>query len=185
MSDAQAERRARMLAAARGLAERGGYPAVHMREVASAAGVALGTLYRYFPSKEHLLLGIQIEEVEALAAHVVARPPHGTSDAERLKEVITRARRGLDLQPRVHAATIRALVSGEADLAQEVEQVRAATTRAMATAFEVQPPEPDRIEVVDLLYHVWLSTLIAWIGGLRSSEWIEDELGRAIDRLID
>ena len=35
---------------------KGGYDAVQMRTVAERADVALGTLYRYFPSKIHLLV---------------------------------------------------------------------------------------------------------------------------------
>ena len=37
------------------LAEQGGFEAVRLRDVASHAGVALGTLYRYFGSKDHLM----------------------------------------------------------------------------------------------------------------------------------
>ena len=49
-SAAQRERRQRILDATLTLASRGGYEAVQMRAVADRAGVALGTLYRYFPS---------------------------------------------------------------------------------------------------------------------------------------
>src|SRR5262245_25646057 len=38
------------------LAEKGGFEAVRLRDVAAQAGVALGTLYRRFRSKEELLL---------------------------------------------------------------------------------------------------------------------------------
>ena len=60
-SPAQRERRDRMLEAAMKLAAEGGYDAVQMREVADGAGVALGTLYRYFPSKVHLLVAALAE----------------------------------------------------------------------------------------------------------------------------
>src|SRR3954465_6739269 len=52
----QQARRERILDAAMELAAEGGYDAVQMREVAERADVALGTLYRYFPSKVHLLV---------------------------------------------------------------------------------------------------------------------------------
>src|SRR3954452_5729150 len=52
----QRARRERILTAALDLATEGGFDAVQMREVADRADVALGTLYRYFPSKVHLLV---------------------------------------------------------------------------------------------------------------------------------
>lgn len=55
-STAQQERRKRIIDATIALATKGGYDAVQMRTVAEQADVALGTLYRYFPSKIHLLV---------------------------------------------------------------------------------------------------------------------------------
>ena len=63
-SAAQRERRQRILDATLALASRGGYEAVQMRAVADRAGVALGTLYRYFPSKIHLLVSGLAREFE-------------------------------------------------------------------------------------------------------------------------
>ena len=67
-SAAQRDRRRRILDATVALASKGGFDAVQMRAVAEQADVALGTLYRYFPSKIHLLvsaLARQFEETEA------------------------------------------------------------------------------------------------------------------------
>ncbi len=67
-SAAQRERRKRILDATIALASEGGFDAVQMRSVADQAEVALGTLYRYFPSKIHLLvsaLGREFERAEA------------------------------------------------------------------------------------------------------------------------
>lgn len=49
-----AETRAGILDAARRLVAEGGFAAVQMSEIARTAGVATGTLYRYFSSKEAL-----------------------------------------------------------------------------------------------------------------------------------
>ena len=63
-SAAQRERRKRILDATLALASKGGYDAVQMRTVATQANVALGTLYRYFPSKIHLLVSALARELE-------------------------------------------------------------------------------------------------------------------------
>ena len=51
LTRSQAARRDRVLRAALELGREGGYDAVQMREVATEAGVALGTIYRYFSSR--------------------------------------------------------------------------------------------------------------------------------------
>ena len=66
-SSAQRDRRRRMLDATIMLATKGGYDAVQMRAVAENADVALGTLYRYFPSKIHLLVSGLAREFETRA----------------------------------------------------------------------------------------------------------------------
>ena len=56
--DEQAAKRERILAAALKLFAHEAYQAVTMDRVAVAAGVAKGTLYLYFPSKDALYLGV-------------------------------------------------------------------------------------------------------------------------------
>src|ERR671914_597089 len=63
-SAAQRDRRKRILDATIALASKGGFEAVQMRAVAEKADVALGTLYRYFPSKVHLLVSSLVRELE-------------------------------------------------------------------------------------------------------------------------
>jgi len=72
---AQRARRARIISATLALASRGGYEAVQMREVAERSEVALGTLYRYFPSKVHLLVSAMASEVEQLSQRLQKRHP--------------------------------------------------------------------------------------------------------------
>lgn len=77
-----------ILAAARKLMEQGGLEAVTMEEIATAAGVAKGTLYLYFQSKEELIQELlsQVGEnvVAALGAIIdAAQPPE-----EKLRQVV-------------------------------------------------------------------------------------------------
>ena len=60
LTERQEARRRRILHASAQLASRGGFDAVQMRDVATRAEVALGTIYRYFPSKDSLLLAVMV-----------------------------------------------------------------------------------------------------------------------------
>ena len=73
-SAAQRDRHRRILDATLALASRGGYEAVQMRTVAERADVALGTLYRYFPSKIHLLVSALARELERYQERLDRRP---------------------------------------------------------------------------------------------------------------
>src|SRR5215468_12072123 len=73
----QLRRMRRIVDAAVELAEQGGFEAVRLRDVAERSDVALGTLYKYFRSKEDILLFALAEELERLEAAIVARPIEG------------------------------------------------------------------------------------------------------------
>src|SRR5436309_10967847 len=114
----QAARRERVIAAAVDLASEGGYEAVQMRDVAAQADVALGTLYRYFPSKDHLLIAALAEQVSTLQRRLAQKPPRGTNAADRVVDVLRRASRALEREPRLTAALVTALSSADPSVAQ-------------------------------------------------------------------
>src|ERR1700757_2367343 len=87
-SAAQRERRKRILDATLALASKGGYDAVQMRSVSERADVALGTLYRYFPSKIHLLVGVLIEEMDQIQDKLDRTPIPGDTPTERMLFVL-------------------------------------------------------------------------------------------------
>ncbi|MFI0349412.1 TetR/AcrR family transcriptional regulator [Actinomadura sp. 9N407] len=60
----QLARRGRIVQAASEMLEGQEYERIQIREVAERAGVALGTLYRYFSSKEHLYAAVMVDWAE-------------------------------------------------------------------------------------------------------------------------
>lgn len=81
----QRHRRERIIEAATGLLDAQPYEQIQIRDVAESAGVALGTLYRYFGSKEHLYAAV-------LGAWSDARPEREPAADESDPESRLRAR---------------------------------------------------------------------------------------------
>src|ERR1700694_3570765 len=78
------DRERRIIAAARRLFDRKGYADTAMEEIADRAGVAVGTLYNYFPSKDDLLLAILRRETDAIiesGERILQNPPKYLADA--------------------------------------------------------------------------------------------------------
>lgn len=187
LTPSQQERRDRMLSATAELALEGGWDAVQMREVAQRADVALGTLYRYFPSKEFLLVSVMIADIEGLADRLAVRPARGEDPVERVVDVLRRANRALQRQPQVTVAMIRALVSGNEDIAPAVRETRVLMRRIISDALGVHGDDAageGDLTTIDLLSDVWLAALVSWISGVEPPESLDPKLERATRVLL-
>ena len=93
---------------------------VAMGEIARAAGVAVGTLYRHFPNKADLLSAVVNEYVEALADDAQGaweRVEAGRSDAA--LELLDFLERALEMITRSHAAkTVARALGAEVEYAE-------------------------------------------------------------------
>jgi AcrR family transcriptional regulator len=78
-----------ILAAARKLMERNGLDAVTMEEIAGAAGVAKGTIYLYFPSKDELIRALITQVGENLLRDLEAIVEAPSSPLEKIRRVAT------------------------------------------------------------------------------------------------
>jgi AcrR family transcriptional regulator len=190
LTPSQQDRRERMLRAAAELAQEGGWDAVQMREVAQRSDVALGTLYRYFPSKEFLLVSVMLADIERLADRLAVRPPEGDDPVERVVDVLRRANRALQREPQVTVAMIRALVSGNQDIAPAVAQTRVLMERIIGDALDVGVAEDGSaadeqlMTSIDLLSAVWMSVLVEWISGVTEGSAIMPKLEGATRVLL-
>jgi AcrR family transcriptional regulator len=81
--------RDRLLTAARELIEEGGYATASVVAIASKAGLAAGTLYRHFGSKEELFVEVfrSVCDREVHAMQSAAAALEGATDVERLETV--------------------------------------------------------------------------------------------------
>jgi TetR/AcrR family transcriptional regulator, cholesterol catabolism regulator len=180
----QAARRERVIAAAVDLASEGGYEAVQMRDVAAQADVALGTLYRYFPSKDHLLIAALAEQVSTLQRRLAQKPPRGTSAADRVVDVLHRASRALEREPRLTAALVNALSSADPSVAEAKQEVSDILAAVIADAVD-HDALANSEDVVRVLGHVWFAALVSWVGGMAPTGQMGDDLEITARLILD
>jgi AcrR family transcriptional regulator len=183
-SAAQRDRRKRILDATIALASAGGFDEVQMRAVADRAEVALGTLYRYFPSKIHLLVSALARELETGLANLDRKPVPGDTPADRVMYVLDRTTRSLQRDPNLTEALTRAFMFADASVANEIRVVDSHVTRMLLRAMhdpavpteEIEPTEED-LAIAKVISDVWLASQVQWVTGRASA----DDVGRSLD----
>jgi TetR/AcrR family transcriptional regulator, cholesterol catabolism regulator len=185
LTKSQAARRERVIRAALDLGAEGGYEAVQMRDVATRAEVALGTIYRYFPSKDALLLAVMVQWLGDLEQRVTRHPPAGGSTVERIMDVLTRALRTMDRQPQLTAAVIGAMTAGDPASIGAINEVTEAMARIMRSAFPEDVDPALEATAARVLGHVWWSATISWANGMGDIDWVAAELRDAAELLAD
>jgi AcrR family transcriptional regulator len=87
-------RREHILSAARRCFVRNGFHATSMQDLFAEAGLSSGAVYRYFPSKEDLIIAIAAENMQDVVAmiHAVATQEPGRPLGAVLADVLTRVR---------------------------------------------------------------------------------------------
>lgn len=187
-SAAQRERRRRILDATISLASAGGFDAVQMRTVADDAEVALGTLYRYFPSKIHLLVSALGREFEQAEQRTAVRAIPGATPHERVMFILSRTTKMLQKQPLLTEAMVRAFMFADASVSGEIHLVGMRLTTMISRAMTGSPEHDEATEeeaaVVRVISDVWLAALVGWVSGRSGAEDVEKQLDVAVRLLL-
>jgi TetR/AcrR family fatty acid metabolism transcriptional regulator len=110
------DKRERILDAAVRVFAKKGFYATRVSEVAKAAGVADGTIYLYFKSKDELLVSLFEDRVERLLAFLQSDLPRAATASDKLRRII-------ELQ--------LGLMEGERDLAEVLTVILRQSTKLM------------------------------------------------------
>jgi TetR/AcrR family transcriptional regulator, cholesterol catabolism regulator len=183
-SAAQRDRRRRILDATLELASQGGYDAVQMREVAERADVALGTLYRYFPSKTHLLVSALAREIERTQDRMERAILRGDSAYDRVMVMLGGITKAMQRDPKLTEAMTRALMFADASVAAEVDAVCRLTDGMFARAMTNSEPGAEQLAIARVISDVWLSNLVAWVTHRASAADVADRLELTVGLLL-
>jgi AcrR family transcriptional regulator len=184
LTHAQQARRDRIVDAGLALLAERDFDRIQVKDVAEAANVALGTLYHYFSSKDHLFAEVLVRWAGTLRTNISRNPLRGATDAQRLTQVINRSVRAFQRQPSL-ARLVATLETSADPFATEILSRLAQTTNDIyvEAIHDLDPETAQR--VVTVVDAVLASRLRSWVAGRMSITTVADDLADAIGLLLD
>jgi TetR/AcrR family transcriptional regulator, cholesterol catabolism regulator len=187
MTSRQLVRRAKLIEAVIDLVREVGPNAVQMRDVADRSGIALGTVYRYFSSKEHLLAAALSDWQERLTRRVLT--PHGGEEAEvsddlteRVLSFVRKELRGFARNPKIAELMIQVAVSSDPYARDALARMSARNDQVMERL--LTGVAPDRAEAIKVaLGSVLMNGLIYWVTGRHTLAEMTNQV-ESVTRLV-
>ncbi|MGH3439177.1 MAG: TetR family transcriptional regulator [Sciscionella sp.] len=163
-SPRQVARYRRILRAAADLAAEKGIDRVQMHDVARDSEVAIGTLYRYFPSKTHLFTGVMADQVDRLDVTAI-EPKAGEDPVDAVVRLLARASRNLMRQPLLATAMFQAANSANAATVPDVGRIDSTFLSLMLRLLRIDAPSAQDVTLVRLLLQCWYGVLTSSLNG--------------------
>ncbi len=188
------ERAQRIVDTAVALAERDGFAAVRLRDVAATANVALGTVYKRFASKEAILIAALEQSAERMMDGLGRAVTPGDTPAARVVHLFKVVTRGMTRKPNLSRALMRAIASGDPNITERVASFHAMMTALTIAAIRGEcaaemsewggDVDEDEREVAQLMQQVWFAALVSWAGGLFEVDVVLFQIESAAKRLM-
>jgi AcrR family transcriptional regulator len=192
------QRRRKILQAARTVFARLGYTGTSVEDISAQAGIAKGTLYLYFPSKEQIYLAAIVEDARELDGEWRAAIAVATTWREKLRAYVEARLNYLDAHQdflRIFLMEFRGMyLQGkplQSELHRLIQQDEAQMAQLLAAAGargEIRDVDPElaAITVTDLMHGLMERRLRGWgrPAGPADTEFALDALYRMLARPI-
>jgi AcrR family transcriptional regulator len=184
MTPAQLARRRRVLDAVIDLVAAGRLDDMGMKDVAERSGVALGTIYRYFSSRDHLAAAALADWAGALDDRPAAEragetgAEGGGSMADRLVAVLRRGVRAYERQPHFARLLVLAATSTDPHAGECYARMGASVYGTLGAALDGLDPV-ERTRVLDVVGAVWYQALIDWVNDRKTIAEVYDAVESA------
>jgi AcrR family transcriptional regulator len=180
----QQERRDRIVRAAISLLEHSGeYDAIQMRDVARQAGVALGTVYRYFTSKEHLYAAALLEWAANFPAREQSKRAGARSNEAQLRALMRRAVRAFERYPQMMRVEIVIESSPDPNARALFDQFAARNVGALMSSLSSTDPET-AAAIVETVNSVLATRLRSWALGRITIGDVDRSVQKTLDLIF-
>ncbi|MFF1820357.1 TetR/AcrR family transcriptional regulator [Kribbella sp. NPDC058245] len=131
MTSRQLARRARLIETVIELVAESGATAIQMRDVTDRSGVALGTVYRYFRSKDHLLAAALTEWQGKVTRRILSvKRDESAAALPLVQDFLRRVLQAFDRAPGMAALLMQMAVSTDPDVRKLLDQSGTSYTAA-------------------------------------------------------
>lgn len=144
-----------------------GYHETTMRDIAAAAGCSPGLTYRYFNSKEDLVLALYERLAAEFEAHVAALPRN--TIAERFQRTMLLRFQQVEPYRRIYQAILGSALSPQNELGvlgDQTEELRAAARQLFMRVVQGSsdaPAPPQVLEMGQVLYAAHMCLVLFWL----------------------
>ncbi|WP_109509170.1 TetR family transcriptional regulator [Nocardioides speluncae] len=157
-SPGQKARHQRILRAAAKQGAEYGLERVQMLDIAKEAGVAIATLYRYFPSKTHLFTAVMADQVARLEEVSFAAEP-GQDPVEAVADLLVEASRQLLRRPLLANAMMQSNNASPATPASPAGRIDTAFRDLIVRTLGLDEPTDHDLRLVRLVEQGWYGIL--------------------------
>lgn len=179
----QKERYRRILTAAAKGGARHGLERVQMQDVAKDAGVAIATLYRYFPSKTHMFIGVLRSQVDQLDRQLITPRP-GVDPVTAVAELLLTASHQLFQQPRLALAMLQSNNAAHHDDLHGAARIEVRFRELILAAAGIENPTEEHEQLVRLIEQCWYGVLMSTLNGHTSQEESRSDIRAACELLL-
>ncbi|MFF8592369.1 TetR family transcriptional regulator [Streptomyces sp. NPDC015220] len=182
-SPGQKARYERILAAAARLGAERGLEHVQMHDVAKEAGVAIATLYRYFPSKTHLFTAIMADQVDHMD-DASPRIDAAEEPVDAVAETLLRSTWHLLRTPLLASAIMQSNYAAHTATVSEAAAIEAKVHRTVLKLLGLEHPTDRDNRLIRLLMKSWHGVLVSAIYGHTTPADAETEIRLACEVLL-
>ncbi|GAA3536823.1 TetR family transcriptional regulator [Nocardioides daeguensis] len=182
----QKDRHRRILRAASRLGAEHGMERMQMNDVAKEAGVAIATLYRYFPSKTDLFVGVLHSQIQRLsdAAADQAPPAAPGQRAAAVADVLIGAGREMLARPQLATAMLQANNAAQLQGGRELAEANAVFHRVLLRALGVAEPGDEDLRMVRIVEQTWYGVLVSVLHGVITLDQADADIRLATKLLL-
>jgi TetR/AcrR family transcriptional regulator, cholesterol catabolism regulator len=158
------------------------YEDIQIREVAAASSLALGTVYRYFASKEHLFSAVFFAWLTDLSEEIEAEPAVGADNRARLNDVLSRTIRAFERHPTFYNLLVMTNRTSDPFVRETREAMQQNSERVLAAPL-VGVSDEDRTVVVMVVGAMLEAALGSWLSGAISIDDVYTRTARLVSLL--